>query len=331
MHSAAHNVVQAGSIEQVNFGVTAPVKRIALETAQYSETIESHSNDLNFIYPWVESERTRLLALADDYDWSQNHRSGDWLDYHHLVQKNEFPDLRTRAVYESYVEDYLMQASQVFTERALLLIEDHLPACVQLTVDNPTDLHFRGIECRMWFEGPVRGFEDDLRYGLSRHWPELPPVPAAPGTRGDFLTHRKVMSAPHRVVGKSRGHYADKGEDVLAGWSGEALEGGGIVVTFDHFDLRPKQRIRLPPVPLRVQLDPDSTLTGDWTATAEDADGECSGDLVYAVGPSTVDLSALAEPGPPGENLLPPAELITMLAAGVAAATLSRKPRDAGA
>jgi hypothetical protein len=331
MHGAAHNVVQAGSIGQVNLGASAAAKRITVEVVHEPGTVEVRANDMDFIYPWVEAERSRLLALADDYEWPQNVRSGDWLDYHHLVRKNDFPDLRTRGMYEANVEDYLMQASQVFTERALLLIEDHLPSCVQLAVDNPTDLHFRGIAFRMWFERSARGFDDGLRYRLPLYWPELPAIPAAPGTRGDYLTHRKVLSAPHRVIGKTRGHDADKGMDVLAGWSGEELEEGGIVVTFNHFDLRPRQRIYLPPVPVRVLVNPGSTLTGHWAATAEDANGECSGELVFAVTLSTVNLAELAEPGPPDENLLPPAELITMLAAGFVASRLSRKPRADGA
>lgn len=42
---------------------------------------------LDLIYPWTASERGRLHALADGYDWSQNKRSVDFLDHQHEVRQ----------------------------------------------------------------------------------------------------------------------------------------------------------------------------------------------------------------------------------------------------
>ncbi len=120
----------------------------------------------------------------------------------------------------------------------------------------------------------------------------------------------------------TRGAAAD--EDVLDGWSG-SIHQPGFLVEFERFDLRPRQAIYLPAVPLEVLLMPGSVLSGHWDATADDADGQCTGELLLDVVPSTVDLAECLEPGPPTENNASGLDLVTMLAWGVAAHQMARR------
>ena len=193
MSGTAEVVVQAGHVHG-DVVVSPGPEHLDIEVSCEPAEIEAMPNQLDLIYPWMDSERARLHALADGYDWSQNKRSLDFLDHQHEVRQGDIRDLRTREVYESYIEDYLAQAAEVLQQRALLHLENHEPACVQLVVSNPTDLHFRGVELRVWFEDSVRGLSDDLRYTLPLEWPRLPPVPAPPGTRAkDVFKHQLVM------------------------------------------------------------------------------------------------------------------------------------------
>ncbi|MET9634450.1 hypothetical protein ABZX92_44045 [Lentzea sp. NPDC006480] len=264
--------------------------------------IEVMPNEVDFIGHWIASERARLHAVADEYDWSRNQRPSDFLEHRHMVSQRALRDLRSREVYESHVEDYLVQSSEVLAERFLLLLEDDERTSVQLVVVNPTDLHFRDVELRLWFEGPVRGLADDLRYTLPSRWPELPPVPAAPGTLSeDVFKHQLVMSPPKRIRERTRAERAANGEDVLNGWSGRDLS-RGIVVTFEKFSLRPREELLLPAVPLKVLVSPGGSLSGRWDATADPSRGRCEGELDLAVWPSSVNLVEVAEPGPPSQN-----------------------------
>ena len=301
MSGTAEVVVQAGHVHG-DVVVSPGPEHLDIEVSCEPAEIEAMPNQLDLIYPWMDSERARLHALADGYDWSQNKRSLDFLDHQHEVRQGDIRDLRTREVYESYIEDYLAQAAEVLQQRALLHLENHEPACVQLVVSNPTDLHFRGVELRVWFEDSVRGLSDDLRYTLPLEWPRLPPVPAPPGTRAkDVFKHQLVMSPPQRIREVTREAAEAKGVEVLNGWSGRDLQ-SGFLVSVDKFSLRPGDERLLPAVPLKVLMLPNTTLTGRWDATADSARGRCSGDLELDVLSSTANLAEIAQPGPPSEN-----------------------------
>ena len=85
---------------------------------------------------------------------------------------------------------------------------------------------------------------------------------------------------------------------MLDGWSADS-DANGTTIWFDSFDIRPRRMVRLEPVPLDIPLAAaGAVVEGRWTATASDADGECSGELVLEIDNTTVDLAALWEPGP---------------------------------
>lgn len=318
MNGAAQAVVQAGVVHG-NVVVGPSSEYLDIEVSCEPAGIEVMPNEVDFIGQWTAHERARLHVVADEYDWSRNQRPSDILEHRHMVSQRAIRDLRSREVYESYVEDYLVQSSEVLAQRFLLLLEDHERTSVQLVVSNPTDLHFRDVELRLWFEGPVRGLADDLRYTLPLRWPELPPVPAAPGTLSeDVFKHQLVMSPPKRIRESTRAEMAANGDDVLNGWSGRDLR-RGIVVTFEKFSLRPKEELLLPAVPFKVLGSPGGCLVGRWDATADSARGRCEGELDLAVWPSSVNLAEIASPGPPSRNnasLLDALEAVTWAITG---------------
>lgn len=316
----AQNVVNSvlGTVLQVrdvhgDVVVVPSPDRLAIEVSCEPAEIESMPSATALIESWLAAERTRLLASADTYDWSQNERLPGLLDLEYEVRPG-FRDLRTRETYESYVEEYLRQAEEVLEQRVLLLLEEHEGAGLQLVVSNVTDLHFHGVELRVWFGDEVLGLDDELRYDLPSNWPELPPVPAPPGASPtDVIEQQRVMSPPRRIKETTREALAARGEDVLDGWSGRDFQ-GGFVVDFERFDLRPGEDRLIPVVPLRVLASPGSVLHGEWDATADSARGKCSGDLELAVLPSTADLALIAEPGPPTRNNASAAEAIMAVA-----------------
>ena len=109
MSGTAEVVVQAGHVHG-DVVVSPGPEHLDIEVSCEPAEIEAMPNQLDLIYPWMDSERARLHALADGYDWSQNKRSLDFLDHQHEVRQGDIRDLRTREVYESYIEDYLAQA-----------------------------------------------------------------------------------------------------------------------------------------------------------------------------------------------------------------------------
>ncbi|MEU0884149.1 hypothetical protein ABZ345_36635 [Lentzea sp. NPDC005914] len=148
----AQNVVNRafGMVLQVrdvhgNVVVNPGPDHLAIEVSSEPAEIESMPSAQVSVGSWLGAERVRLLACAEAYDWSQNERLPGLLDHQHEVRPGYFRDLRTREIYESYVEEYLRQAEEVLEQRALLLLEEHEGAGLQLVVSNVTDLHFRGV------------------------------------------------------------------------------------------------------------------------------------------------------------------------------------------
>lgn len=247
------------------------------------------------------------ICLDVEHSMASIEREPRWLDFAldpfiftRTAGPHTFPDRRPRAVYDAYVEHYLGLAFIVLEERAALLLEAHEPACVRLKVVNPTSAHFRDVELTARFTEPVRGFHDLLRGSLPTRWPALPSPPAMPGMAGNMLQHVEVMASPSRGYSQCR-QRDDSDCSWMDGWSGAELE-QGILITFDRFDIRPKGEYWLPYVPLKVPAEAGDRIHGEWSATADNVDGQSRGVIELEVVTSTVDLDELDVPGPPETN-----------------------------
>jgi hypothetical protein len=205
-----------------------------------------------------------------------------------LAGMSEEPDKRSDDDYEKEVDQYSKAYSRALQERCVWRVWRHLPICLLLEAVNLTEGNFTDIELQIHVPGDVRSWPeelDDLRRGVE---PTLPDRPAVLGTPkrtfpvvlGDFNIARPVLNSYQVPL-------------VNSGPSFTVKDTGSVTIDFSGIDLRPEQRLKLPPVRLLVSNPEGSVLDCAWKATAGNAPRQLAGTFILTVHPSTLSFESI--------------------------------------
>lgn len=204
----------------------------------------------------------------------------------------EEPDERSQEDYEEEVEDYAKAYNQALQQRAAWRVWRHRPIFLRLEAVNLTEANFADIELEIHVPGDVRSWPEALDDFRRAGETPLPDRPAALGTRkrrslfdiGSVPTG--LMRPP--VLGDSY-----RTPTISRGPSFTVKDSGSVTVDFSGIDLRPAQRLKLPPVRLLVDAPEGTMLDCEWKATAGNVPRRLSGRFGLTVGASTVSFDDL--------------------------------------
>lgn len=197
----------------------------------------------------------------------------------------EEPDKRSDEDYEKEVDHYSKAYNRALQERCMWRLWRHQPLCLQLEAVNLTEANFTEIELEIHVPGDVHSWPeelDDLHWGDEPALPERPAVLGTPKRKFPFLGEypSSLIAAPvpdsYRMP------------SINTGPSFTVRDTGSVTVDFSGIDLRPEQRLKLPPVRLLVDALEGSVLDCGWKATAGNVPRRLTGRFSITIGPSTL-------------------------------------------
>lgn len=199
----------------------------------------------------------------------------------------ETPDDRTDEEYEQEVDMYCQKYKAALLRRYRWRLRKHLGTRLCIEAVNPTEDNFTGIELEIHVPGRVQKWPDDAGTNDVDE-PELPARPLVLGSPKPKIPNSwpgSALMAPPRMP-------SELGR--FAGPSYTVKNTGSVTVSLTGIDLRPKQRLRLPSVPLLVDESEGAVLDCQWTATASNVSGHRTGAFALTVGPTTLRLNLTA-------------------------------------
>ncbi|GAA4082882.1 ATP-binding protein [Actinomadura miaoliensis] len=213
-------------------------------------------------------------------------------------------ETRTWEEYAAEVDAHLEELKERFKERFFDEQLRHEPGGLSLTLVNRVDRPFRDVRVnvtvqtdgKLFSPGPVD--EQLPEFRLPR-----PPLPyGAP--MPPVVNVGEIHGGPFPIMPEGL-------QRMFCGWEVEEL-GDGLSIEFDAVDLRPRERLRLPHVPLLVTAEVGAELVVEWRAAGLSADGERGDRFAIPVASSTLkpltghDLGKWREP--PADQDAPTAE-----------------------
>ncbi|MFG2006822.1 hypothetical protein ACGFNU_47515 [Spirillospora sp. NPDC048911] len=190
---------------------------------------------------------------------------------------------RTREEYVAEIDSHLERLQECFVERLLAELLRHPPSGLSLTLANQVDRPFRDVRVTVTVQaeghlacpGPVD--EELPKFELPR-----PPRPYGAPKEPVLAFDRLIPYTPEIRLPFVLGL------EGFCGWGAREIS-TGLQLEFDPVDLRPREALELPRVPLLVTSEVGSELTVEWSAAGLSADGIRSGHLNVQVVPSTLN------------------------------------------
>jgi hypothetical protein len=190
------------------------------------------------------------------------------------------PEDRTEDEYRKEVGAYIERATDRMREYVLWREIESRSATFRVAIHNATDRNYAAVEVEVYVPGDVHGFDPD---DIDEVRGNIPQRPRAFGTRkprnlgfgyGSVMPSFPYSSGPIRL--------------------GPRIDNSGSMrVTFPPVDLRPGEWLLLDPIHISTISAPGEVLRGTWEATATNADGRATGDLVLTVAESALDVDAV--------------------------------------
>ncbi|MGP4030058.1 AlbA family DNA-binding domain-containing protein [Actinomadura sp. 3N407] len=191
---------------------------------------------------------------------------------------------RTREEYLADVAEYLKKLEYCLGKRLQDEWARHAPGGLSLALVNRVDRPFRDVRviATLEIDGELHCL-DPVEDDLPTFRPPRPP--RAYGTPAELLP---APWARHPRGGYDPAALRRYTQEALCGWEVRETP-SGLCIEFRAEDLRPKETLELPHVPLLLVAEIGAELTVQWTAAGLDADGERRRDFTLPVAPSTLD------------------------------------------
>jgi len=261
-------------------------------------SIEATPDILTATQQWVDQRRPGLLAARHQ----STQRTPGISDFMYASAVNSLgalgptikPDKRTEEQYVAQVDEYLDEAKDALTQRALWDLYRHTPAQLHVVVTNPTDLGYTKVRLVVHIPGAVHRFPDewsDMAEGKRVRLPVRPTPLGTPVTQDmGWLAHLANGSLGVVPPIATPASYFTKAVGPTTGPAFNVRDSGSVDIEYREFDLRPGETLTFDQVPLLVQAEPDTTVSASWYATAEGVRGRLTGDFDLAIASSTLDL-----------------------------------------
>lgn len=250
-----------------------------------SSTIEARPAFKQLIDGWVEQERATLLSARHEPEPDDD----DELPEFFRDLKTEIqPDRRTEEEYAAEIDRFLEKSRDLLMQRTIWRLVRHMPAKLNLQVVNRDDRNLAKVHvCLEIPASSAIGISENTRAVVSKDYePRLRERPRPLGRPPEqwWMGWNKPPN-PKDLPARASRPTKFRGE----GWSAR-VSSSKTEIEFETHDIRPRQVINLPPVPIIVKVKPGRTLNVDWGATATNADGRSAGILEIGVSESTLDV-----------------------------------------
>ncbi len=203
-----------------------------------------------------------------------------------MVSAFEEPDKRSVEEYGKAVDRYSKAYSKALQSRCVWRLWRHRPICLRLEAVNLTEANFTDIELEIHVSGDVRSWPEELDDLCREDEPALPERPAALGTPKRRYRFGVEWDPSSLIRPPTLSNY--RVPSINTGPNFTVRDTGSVTIDFDGIDLRPEQRLKLPPVRLLVESPEGSILDVEWKATAGNVPRRLTGSFRLTVGASTL-------------------------------------------
>lgn len=192
-----------------------------------------------------------------------------------VVNANAFsyPDKRTAEEYREEVQQHLSEYRDFLSQRLQWEYVSRGNGRLELTLINPTDRVFEGVQVEIYLPGRVRALDSPILPKAAR---TKPVRPRPFGARSPLIG----LGLDSTIGGN---YVIPKPSGVARSPRPKIDNSASARVTFPLVSLRPRAQVRLDDIALLVEESPGSVISGIWKATATNAEGLVNGTLPITV------------------------------------------------
>jgi hypothetical protein len=198
-------------------------------------------------------------------------------------------DDRSEEDYRREVDKYCKLYRRALERRVFWRLGRHIQSHLRLEATNPTDENFSDIVIKLHISGDVRSWPEEAEeFTWSDDEPDLPSRPDVLGTPKSTMhifdpRRLQIPTFPNVPITRVEPR----------GPRFNIRDTGSVDIDFEQVDLRPRERLQLPSVPLLVDASEGTVLQCNWTATASNTRGQHTGTFTLTAVASTLELRTI--------------------------------------